>query len=84
MTAFTPDALPLIQQEEDIDVRVAEAGGMTLLWSRLRKGADLGPTLASAPSGNVCALYQLTQCFVVSVAVAPDDVAADHRVLLLV
>ena len=39
---------------------------------------------ASAASGNVCALYQLTQCFVVSVAVAPGDVAADHRVLLLV
>jgi len=39
---------------------------------------------ASAASGNVCALYQLTQCFVLSVAVAPGDVATDHRVLLLV
>ena len=39
---------------------------------------------SSAASGNVCALYQLTQCFVLSVAVAPDDVATDHRVLLLV
>jgi hypothetical protein len=33
MTAFTPDALPVIQHEEGIEVRVAEAGGMTLLWS---------------------------------------------------
>ena len=44
-----------------------------------------GPSrISSAPSGNVCALDQLTKCFVLSVAVAPDDVAADHRVLLLV
>ena len=38
----------------------------------------------SAPSGIVCAFYQLTKRLVVSVAVAPGDVAADHRVLLFV
>ena len=38
----------------------------------------------SAASGNVCALDQLTQGLVVSVPVSPDDVAADHGVLLLV
>ncbi len=38
----------------------------------------------SAPSSNVCALYQLTEGFVLSMAIAPDDVATDHRVLLLV
>jgi hypothetical protein len=38
----------------------------------------------SAPSSNVCALYQLTQRFVVSVAIAPGNVAPDHRVLLFV
>jgi len=57
MTAFTPDALPVIQQEEGIDVRVAEAGGMTLLWSHLRKGADLGPTLAGQPGGQCSARH---------------------------
>ena len=40
--------------------------------------------MPSAASGNVCALYQLTQCLVLSVAVAPDDVATDHRVLFFV
>jgi hypothetical protein len=55
MTSFTPDALPVIQQEEGIEVRVAEAGGMTLLWSRLRKGVDFGPTLAGLPDGRCSA-----------------------------
>ena len=55
MTAFTPDALPAIQQEDGVDVRVADAGGMTLLWSRLRKGADFGPTLAALPDGQCSA-----------------------------
>ena len=45
----------------------------------------ISPTdTASAPSGNVCALDQLTQGLVLSVAVPPDDVAADHGVLLFV
>ena len=57
MTAFKPDALPVIQQADGIDVRVAEAGGMTLLWSRLRKGADLGPTLAGLPGGQCSAQH---------------------------
>jgi hypothetical protein len=39
---------------------------------------------ASAPSSNVCALYQLTQCLIMSIAVPPGDVAADHGVLLFV
>ena len=52
MTAFTPDAMPVIQRDEDIEVRVAEGGGMTLLWSRLGKGADLGPTLAGSPMAS--------------------------------
>ena len=55
MTAFTPDELPVVHQEEGIDVRFAEAGGMTLLWSRLRKGTDLGPTLAGLPNGQCSA-----------------------------
>ena len=50
----------------------------------VRKVFALRADGASAASGNVCALYQLAQCFVVSVAVAPDDVTTDHRVLLLV
>ena len=36
---------------------------------------------ASAASGNVCALDEFAECSVVCVAVAPDDVAADHRCL---
>ena len=55
MSAFRPDELPVIQQDEGIDVRFAEAGGMTLLWSRLRKGVDLGPTLAGLPDGQCSA-----------------------------
>jgi hypothetical protein len=55
MTSFTPEELPVIQQEEGIDVRFAEAGGMTLLWSRLGKGADLAPTLAGLPNGQCSA-----------------------------
>ena len=55
MTAFRPDALPVIQQDEGIDVRVAEAGGMTLLWSRLRKGIDFGAMLAGLPDGQCSA-----------------------------
>lgn len=52
MTAFAPAELPAVQQEEGVDVRVAEAGEMTLLWSRLRKGADFGPTLAGLQDGR--------------------------------
>ena len=56
---------------------------------RCRERVSSSPSCAravdtSAVSGNVCAFYQLTEGFVVSVSVAPDDVAADHRVLLLV
>ena len=36
-------------------------------------------TRASAVSGNVCALDQLAEGFVVSIAVAPGDVAADQE-----
>ena len=45
-----------------------------------------GPTryVASAASSNVYALHQLSQRLVLSISVAPDDVATDHRVLLLV
>jgi hypothetical protein len=60
----------------NVKVKLNPAFGGTKLSSQI--------TLASAASGNVCALDQLTQPFVVSVAVAPDDVAPDHRVLLLV
>lgn len=52
MRGFTPDELPVIQQGDGVDVRVAEAGGMTLLWSRLDKGVDFGPTLAGLPGGH--------------------------------
>ena len=38
----------------------------------------------SAASGNVCAFDQLSQGLVLSVPVPPDDVAADHGVLLFV
>lgn len=55
MTAFRVDELPVVQDEDGIDVRVADAGGMTLLWSRLRKGVDLGPTLAALPDGECSA-----------------------------
>jgi hypothetical protein len=52
MTAFTHAALPVIQQADGVDVRVAEAGGMTLLWSRLAKGTDFTELLAAMPEGN--------------------------------
>ena len=45
----------------------------------LRQTSD---AVTSAASGKACAFYQLTRGFVVSVSVAPDDVGADHRVLL--
>jgi hypothetical protein len=38
--------------------------------------------VASAVSGNVCALDQFTQRLVLSIAIPPGDVAADHGVLL--
>ena len=40
--------------------------------------------VSSAASGNVCAVDDLAECLVVGVAVAPSDVAADHRVLFVV
>src|ERR1035441_9874420 len=39
---------------------------------------------SSAASGNVCAFYQFTKRCVLSIAIPPDDVATDHRVLLFV
>ena len=55
MTAFARDDMPAVQQADGIDVRFAESGGMTLLWSRLRKGVDLGPTLAGLPNAQCSA-----------------------------
>jgi len=52
MTVFRSDELPVIQQDDGVDVRVGEAGGMTLLWSRLAKGVDFGPQLAGLAGGN--------------------------------
>jgi hypothetical protein len=47
-------------------------------------GQVTSETKTSAASGNVCALYQFTKGFVVSIPISPGDVATDHRVLLVV
>jgi hypothetical protein len=52
MSAYNANDLPVVQQADGIDVRIAEAGSMTLLWSRLAKGVDLGPVLAALPGGH--------------------------------
>ena len=52
MGAINSADLPVIMQDENVEIRMAEAGEMTLLWSRLRKGADLGRAL---PDGQCSA-----------------------------
>ena len=55
MGAINPAGLPVIMEDEHVEVRMAEAGEMTMLWSKLRKGADFGPTLAGQPNGQCSA-----------------------------
>jgi len=52
MGAINSADLPVIMQDENVEIRMAEAGEMTLLWSRFRTGADFGPTL---PDGQCSA-----------------------------
>jgi hypothetical protein len=52
MGAINPEDLPVIMQGENLEILMAEAGEMTLLWSRVGKGADFGPAL---PDGQCSA-----------------------------
>ncbi len=81
--------LPLIETKgEGGVVIIAPSGGAVhptgREWRLVDGGLDTIVRLTSAASGNVCALDQLAQRLVLSVAVPPDDVSADHRVLLFV
>src|SRR5260370_40410469 len=51
MGAINPGDLPVVMQDESVEIRSAEVGEMTVVWSRLREGADFGPTLAHLPDG---------------------------------
>jgi hypothetical protein len=51
MGSIKPEDLPVVMQDESVEVRMAEVGEMTVLWSRLRKGADFGPMFAHLPDG---------------------------------
>jgi hypothetical protein len=51
MGAINPGDLPVVMQTESVEIRRAEVGEMTVVWSRLREGTDFGPTLAHLPDG---------------------------------
>jgi hypothetical protein len=43
MGAINPEDLPVVMQNESVEIRRAEVGEMTVVWSRLREGFYWAP-----------------------------------------
>lgn len=53
MQAITVGDLPVKIKNDNVEVRLAEVGDMTVSYIRLAKGTDLGPALVGLP-GDLC------------------------------
>lgn len=53
MRVVERDAMDVRMQGDGVDFRTLEAGGQTIAWVKLPKGADLSPALKGLP-GDAC------------------------------
>lgn len=53
MATLDPNDVPVELQNENVELRMAEVGELTVSFIRLRKGTDLAPALAGLP-GDLC------------------------------
>jgi hypothetical protein len=50
---LTPDTVPIVVKDENVELRMAEVGEMTVSFIRLTEGTDLGPALVGL-DGDSC------------------------------
>jgi len=50
---LTPDSVPIVIKDENVELRMAEVGEMTVSFIRLAAGTDLGPALVGL-AGDSC------------------------------
>jgi len=50
---LTPDNVPIVIKDENVELRMAEVGEMTVSFIRLTEGTDLGPALVGL-DGDSC------------------------------
>ena len=53
MQNLTPDNVPIVIKDENVELRMAEVGEMTVSFIRLTEGTDLGPALVGL-DGDSC------------------------------
>jgi hypothetical protein len=53
MQALNRDDVPVAIKDDNVELRLAEVGPMTMAFIRLAKGTDLGPALAGL-EGDMC------------------------------
>ena len=53
MQTLTPDTVPIVVKDENVELRMAEVGEMTVSFIRLTEGTDLGPALVGL-DGDSC------------------------------
>ena len=53
MEALTRENVPVAIADDNVELRMAEVGDMTVSFIRLRGGTDLGPALVGLP-GDLC------------------------------
>ena len=53
MQTLTPDTVPVVIKDDNVEVRLTEVGEMTVSFIRLAEGTDLGPALVGL-AGDSC------------------------------
>ena len=52
MQSYTASNLPITLSDDNVEVRTADAGEMTVGFFRLKQGTDLGPALVGLPDDS--------------------------------
>lgn len=53
MRSLQPEDMPMVMQDDNVELRKTEVGEMTVSFIRLKAGTDLGPALVGLP-GDLC------------------------------